>query len=563
MLDSFDDLGTPLHQVTFCVVDLETTGASAATCEITEVAAARFRGGECLGTFQTLVDPGAPIEPAVSALTGITDAMVRTAPPVSTVLPSLAEFVGGAVLVGHNVRFDVSFLDAALALDERERIGLRTIDTVGLARRLLRDDTPDCRLATLARVLRLDHAPTHRALDDVLATADLLHVLLERAATFGVTLLDDLVQLPRLTAHPQAAKLCLTNRLPRGPGVAVFRDGQGQVLQLIGAHDDLRGRVRSLFAGDDQRTAGALLREMHAIDHVACATALAAQVAEARLVHALAPRRLEAGRDPGSNRYVTPGSGRSRSLTVARRLPATAVRHLGPLPSAAAARAVVEAVATAVDDVGVGVGVGTLPGPGDSDRACPVGAVDDRGGDSRRRRRERLVVDDVFDAPARVVHRLAQRADDARAAGRPAQARSLDAMAVTVADAVGRQRRIDALRRAERAVLVLPDGATVEIDGGRLVHPWAEDARAGTSGRITRATDDLVRLLTAPPDAPLAPDASTPPHLAGELACLADWVHDNGHLLTVAHVAGELACPLPRVPLDPAPADLGLRCPAC
>jgi DNA polymerase III subunit epsilon len=558
MLDSFDDLGTPLHQVTFCVVDLETTGASAATCEITEVAAARFRGGECLGTFQTLVDPGAPIEPAVSALTGITDAMVRTAPPVSTVLPSLAEFVGGAVLVGHNVRFDVSFLDAALALDERERIGLRTIDTVGLARRLLRDDTPDCRLATLARVLRLDHAPTHRALDDVLATADLLHVLLERAATFGVTLLDDLVQLPRLAAHPQAAKLRLTNRLPRGPGVAVFRDGQGQVLQLIGAHDDLRGRVRSLFSGDDQRTAGALLREMHAIDHVACATALAAQVAEARLVHALAPRRVDAGRDPGSHRYVTPGSGRSRTLTVARRPPATAARHLGPLPSAAAARAIVEAVATAVDDAGVD----THPGPGDSERANPVGAVDDRG-DCRRTRPARLVVDDMFDAPARVVHRLAQRADDARAAGRPAQARSLDAMAVAVADAVGRQRRIDALRRAERAVLVLPDGATVEIDGGRLVQPWADDARSGGSGRTTRATDDLVRLLTAPPVAPLAPDAPTPPHLAGELACLADWVHDNAHLLTVAHVAGELACPLPRVPLGPAPADHGLRCPAC
>ena len=55
---SVDDLATPLHEVTFCVVDLETTGASAATCAITEVGAARFRGGECLGTFQTLVDAG-------------------------------------------------------------------------------------------------------------------------------------------------------------------------------------------------------------------------------------------------------------------------------------------------------------------------------------------------------------------------------------------------------------------------------------------------------------------------------------------------------------------------
>jgi DNA polymerase-3 subunit epsilon len=248
---SFDDLGTPLHEVTFCVVDLETTGASAAVCDITEVGAARFRGGECLGTFQTLVNPAAPLDPAVRALTGITDAMLRPAPPVSAVLPTLAEFVGGSVLVGHNLRFDVSFLDAALTAGDRSPVGLRTVDTVALARRLVRDEVPDCRLGTLAHHLGLDHVPTHRALDDVLATADLLHLLLERAATFGVTVLDDLLQLPRLAAHPHAGKLRLTNRLPRAPGVYVLRDGQGEALHVGRADDDLRRRVRSLFSGDD------------------------------------------------------------------------------------------------------------------------------------------------------------------------------------------------------------------------------------------------------------------------------------------------------------------------
>ena len=70
------DLTTPLHAVTFCVVDLETTGGSPADCTITEVGAAKFRGGECLGTFQTLVNPGAPIPPFITQLTGITEAMV-------------------------------------------------------------------------------------------------------------------------------------------------------------------------------------------------------------------------------------------------------------------------------------------------------------------------------------------------------------------------------------------------------------------------------------------------------------------------------------------------------
>src|SRR5436305_5518691 len=112
---SFDDLGSPLHGVTFCVVDLETTGGSSVDCAITEVGAVRLRGGECLGTFQTLVNPGCAIPPSITVLTGITEAMVVPAPRIETVLPSLVEFIGGSVLVGHNVRFDVSFLDAAMA----------------------------------------------------------------------------------------------------------------------------------------------------------------------------------------------------------------------------------------------------------------------------------------------------------------------------------------------------------------------------------------------------------------------------------------------------------------
>src|SRR5215213_8251148 len=89
---SFDDLGRPLHEVTFCVLDLETTGGSPSTCEITEIGAAKFRAGECLGTFQTLVNPGVTIPPAITILTGITEAMVLPAPSVDAVLPTLLEF---------------------------------------------------------------------------------------------------------------------------------------------------------------------------------------------------------------------------------------------------------------------------------------------------------------------------------------------------------------------------------------------------------------------------------------------------------------------------------------
>src|SRR3954470_7513434 len=108
-------MGTPLCDVTFVVIDLETTGGSANTCAITEVGAVKLRGGECLGTFQTLVNPGSGIPPEITYMTGITEAMVTPAPRIEAVLPALLEFVGrDAVVVGHNVRFDLAFLQAAL-----------------------------------------------------------------------------------------------------------------------------------------------------------------------------------------------------------------------------------------------------------------------------------------------------------------------------------------------------------------------------------------------------------------------------------------------------------------
>jgi DNA polymerase-3 subunit epsilon len=195
-----------LFDVCFAVVDVETTGGSPAQGALTEIAAAKFRGGECLGEFQTLVDPGCHVPPLISLLTGITDDMVLEAPPVSSVLPAFLEFVGDSVLVGHNICFDLSFLDAALAASGRDPLANTSVDTLALARRLLRPEVPNCRLRTLAAALRLEHSPSHRALDDVRATADLLHRLIERAAGYDVFVLADLVDL-MTTPAPRAARV--------------------------------------------------------------------------------------------------------------------------------------------------------------------------------------------------------------------------------------------------------------------------------------------------------------------------------------------------------------------
>ncbi len=95
------------------VVDVETTGWLADAASITEIGAVRLSPGRPMAEFSALVNPGAPIPPDITALTGITDAMVGAAPPIAEVLPGFLSFAGGAVMVAHNAPFDVGFLTAA------------------------------------------------------------------------------------------------------------------------------------------------------------------------------------------------------------------------------------------------------------------------------------------------------------------------------------------------------------------------------------------------------------------------------------------------------------------
>ena len=148
---TIEELGTPLAEVTFVVVDLETTGGSPKDCAITEIGAVKVRGGAVLGEFQTLVDPGQEIPPYISVLTGITTSMVAAAPRIGTVLPAFLEFARGAVLVAHNAPFDLGFLKAACAQNGILWPAASSVDTAVLARRLLtRDEVPNCKLGTLA-----------------------------------------------------------------------------------------------------------------------------------------------------------------------------------------------------------------------------------------------------------------------------------------------------------------------------------------------------------------------------------------------------------------------------
>ena len=282
-----------LRETTFVVVDLETTGGRASGEKhdaITEIGAVKVRGGEILGEFATLVDPGRSIPPQIVALTGITSAMVYDAPRIEEVLPAFLEFARGAVLVAHNAGFDVGFLRAAAERNDVPWPKPPVLCTVRLARRVLsREEAPSVRLSALAQLFRATTTPNHRALDDARATVDVLHGLIERVGNQGVHTYTELRSyLPDVTPA-QRGKRHLAQALPRRPGVYLFRGPSAEVL-YVGTAVDLRRRVSQYFNGADPRTR---MKEMAslavAVDHVECAHDLEAGVRELRLLAAHAP----------------------------------------------------------------------------------------------------------------------------------------------------------------------------------------------------------------------------------------------------------------------------------
>ena len=197
-----------LSKTTFVVLDLETSGASPKTgSAITEIGAVKVRGGEVIGTFKTFVNPGTPLSPFITDLTGITDQMLADAPKIETILPLLLEFLGSeksTVFVAHNAPFDLSFLKASAALHGYAWPNFRVIDTVKAARFVLtKDDVANYQLGTLAVYFRTEIAPNHRALDDALATVDVLHGIIERMGTFGITTINQMLKAGAKKARPK------------------------------------------------------------------------------------------------------------------------------------------------------------------------------------------------------------------------------------------------------------------------------------------------------------------------------------------------------------------------
>jgi DNA polymerase-3 subunit epsilon len=279
----------PLDRATFVVVDLETTGLRPGTCRICEIGAVRVREFELGDTFQTLANPGERLAPAVASLTGLRDPDLRRAPTPLVAVRRFLRFAGDGVLVAHNARFDLAFLDRETERLTGKRLAGPVVDTVALARRVLAGRSERAGLAALAHFFGTSTRPCHRALPDALATAEILVQLLGLAQERGAVTVADLCELASTRTRRVYEKRSLAFGAPPKPGVYLFRDKYDQVL-YVGRARDLRARLRSYFRTDRQRPAvEAALAAVERIEWRVRGSELEAALEELRLIRELRP----------------------------------------------------------------------------------------------------------------------------------------------------------------------------------------------------------------------------------------------------------------------------------
>ncbi len=312
-----------LDDVEFVVVDTETTGLRPGSDRVIEVAAVRLHAGEMINSFQNLVNPGRRIPPFIVKFTGITPEMLVDAPSAGEIFPDFLRFVEGAVLVGHNLSFDLNFLSY-----EAQLLGqvfpVDGLDTIPLARRLL-PGLKRFKLDMVANYLKIPATNRHRAMGDTQVTAAVFLRLLEFARQQGISTLDQLrlrLQLPvawsgditQASVSQRGRSWRSDGKLPPGsmpatrptgslllnpawkrdfptkPGIYMMKDENEQVI-YVGKAKNLKARLSSYYSqplGYTRKMDG-LLQNVKEIQFRVLGSELEALLVESQLIKELQP----------------------------------------------------------------------------------------------------------------------------------------------------------------------------------------------------------------------------------------------------------------------------------
>ncbi len=495
----------------FVVVDLETTGGGPGDGGVTEIGAVRVVDGRLLDTFATLVNPGRPIPPFVSALTGITDAMVASAPSIAEALPRFLAFAGDAVMVAHNASFDVGHLDTAHRALTGDGLARPVLCTQRLARRLL----PELRhrsLDAVAAALGISCHDRHRGPGDARIAAEILCVFLERAAARGIARLDQLLALQHAASDGQPFVVHVPRerlaQLPLTPGVYHLLGQDGRLL-YVGKARRLRERLASWFsnARGHSRRALELIRQVYDVRVTETGSELAASLLEMRQIRELKPPYNRQGRQLPRVAFLrlTVRDPFPR-LAVTRRLGTDRALYLGPFASGEVADAAQAALARVF-------GLRTCSGrlaPSPAVSPCLLGQVGTCPAPCAARidapGYHRLVaafLDFIDGRDDGAVTRLAARRDQAADALRFEAAARAHRDLLVLQDLRRRRERLEWILTRQHFVVLLPtadrDGAQLYVAiGGRLTLELEVRASADLAAAVHVVRELFARFRDAP-----------------------------------------------------------------
>jgi len=246
----------------FAVVDIETTGGHANANNITEIAIVLHNGKEIEGKFTSLVNPCMPIQRYVQGLTGITDAMVATAPKFEDLAENIYNLLKDRIFVAHNVNFDYSFVKHQLA-QAGYNLTTHKLCTIRLARKIF-PDLPKYGLGTVCRELNIELNDRHRAAGDAIATAHLFQLLIQHDTS------GELKKMVKKNANqylPPNLNSQTVDKLPICSGVYYFKNKQGKVV-YVGKAKNIKKRVVSHFANNKpSKQKQAFLRDIYDVSY--------------------------------------------------------------------------------------------------------------------------------------------------------------------------------------------------------------------------------------------------------------------------------------------------------
>jgi DNA polymerase-3 subunit epsilon len=282
----------------FAIVDIETTGSYSAECGITEIAIVVHDTEKVVDTFETLINPGSPILPFVSRMTGITNEMVMDAPRFEEVAKRIMLMTEGCVFVAHSVNFDYTYIHNAfksLGADFRRK----KLCTVRLSRKIF-PGYPSYSLGNICSNLGIEINNRHRAMGDALATVKLFEKCLEHDVEQFIT--ASLKKNSKEAILPPNLPRVIYEELPEKTGVYYFHDLKGRII-YIGKAINIKKRIYSHFTGKGQRLS--FLSSIADIKYQICGTELIALLLESDEIKRVYPIYNQAQKHDRGNYILT------------------------------------------------------------------------------------------------------------------------------------------------------------------------------------------------------------------------------------------------------------------